>query len=58
MKITFEQDERLSGADKALDELLEKFNVAINYDPHTMDYFFVLCPDKKPVLKIVSNESH
>jgi len=55
MQISFEQDERLSGADKALEDLLDRFQVDICYDD-TGAYFFALREQRMPELKIVCND--
>ena len=50
--IEFTPDERLTKADKALDELFEKYGVELRYDEDN-DYFFVIAEPPKPKLKVV-----
>jgi len=54
VNIEFTPDDRLKGADKALDDLFEKYGVELRYDENN-DYFFVVAePEKpKPTLKSV-----
>jgi len=45
-------DPRLAEADKALDELFEKYGVELRYNEDN-DYFFVIAETEKPKLTVV-----